>query len=233
MQWDYHIKLFANYPLHYKEIMWPIMNGNQYITYAVRSILYNSNRNLDTHLTIKVEKLANKQGPLHWPVAYKLKILRDDLNIYEYNKDVYWAPKKIGGAFQIFELILQDPRSTTSPFMDNSNYITNNIGIIINVIFFADYPNTYISLGGKNSPVKLVFRGLEKIKSLNLKVAHFTYLVQKSKNEHGFKATKSYYLNKGYTEDRWYAEKIGLIYLVQRVDNQKTMTWTLDGYTFK
>ncbi|MFA4818827.1 MAG: hypothetical protein WC621_03225 [Patescibacteria group bacterium] len=230
-KWTYNIKLTddsKNPPLAYGIEIWP-MGENKNISYETRGLLYGRDKKeRNPQLIIQVDSLAAKQGPLHYPMGVRLKIIRDDLGIYgwpEYNEGVYWAVTT-SGRWQVTEVVLRDPMSPGAPRIGSWGGWGGESGFSLAMKFFGARPGLSIGIGS-DSHDALEFLGPEDFGgSMAL---HFKRVVDVRKDSEG-KTREEGYLGKSFTEDMWYLRHVGLVRLVQTVDKVETMVWTLEGY---
>lgn len=229
-QWEYRIELSKNKetrPLFYGVTSWP--TGENNLLYSMRGILYPFKNENDPQLILRVDSLATRQGPLQYPIGVKLSILRDDLGIYgQYNRGIYWAALT-SRRFQVTEVILHDPRSPDSPHTSSWGGWGAKPGYSMSVKFFGSKPNIAIGVG-EDSQEHLLFVGPERFRDST--ALHFRRIVGKAdrSGDERLRGIEPNYFDKPFTEDVWYLRGIGLICLIQKVDEEMTMIWRLEGY---
>ena len=86
MRWNYEI-ILKNQPLFYHIEEWPL--GDQVFSYDMRGTYGKEKKTYS--LVYEVENIADIQGPLNYPQGVKLNIIQDDLGIFKYAKEVFWA----------------------------------------------------------------------------------------------------------------------------------------------
>lgn len=230
--WRYEIEVSGQVtPLRYAEVSWPL--GSRAVTYATRGVLYPTDR-LDEGLQqgeqrtfaleMRVKGPATEQGPLRYPQGVELAIDRDDLGVFSGSRQVFWAVGS-SGRYMVNLVATYPPDSPGAPTGPFGTWGQED-GSAIRLIFFGDKPGIQISL--VDSPDQLLFEGLEAADGEEIECLTFLRTVEASEDMAGPQTTP---LDKGFTEQMWFARGKGLVRLVQRVDGVQTMTWTLTKFT--
>lgn len=229
--WNYKIQLWGETsPLSYQLTCWPL--GEKYMTYETNGILYADESKRDSlRLIFKIESEAPKQGPLEYPIGVELEIIRDDLRIFcdnRYNSRirltrVYWAAANYN-RFMVNQVILKNKMSPDAPQMGGWGGWPGGDGEIISLKFFGSHDPMSIGLSG--DPEKLYYLGAVNIGSR--KALQFRKVVEQRGS--GDSSDDAKFLYKEFTEDMWYIKGVGLVYLEQKVEGERTMTWVLEGF---
>lgn len=222
--WTYEISLGKADPLNYGVTSWP--QGDDYaISYVTRgryrgAMDYDGNKPL--RLSIKVEGVAPKQGPLQFPESVKLAVLEDDLGIYDDSEEVFWAGTSADG-LMVEEVITRSPDTPGAPGGAWGSYGVEP-GWSKRLVFFARRPGIGIS-EGEDSPDTLIFVG-PKGNQL-----HFLREVEVETKEPGTEGVSSSVLEKPFKEYIIFEKGKGLVNLIQEVDGIHSMSWELVKFT--
>jgi len=224
--WTYKITLGEVKPLKYEEVVWP--QGGSAIRMATRGLFlasFNKEEKKEFSLKIRVKGLASKQGKIEYPIGVELEIEQDEFGIFEYHKQVFFAATPHGG----FTAHRVETRGYDSPGAPSNSWggWGADDGYTMPLVFFAEKPGTRISIGDK-SPDSLLFIGIEKSPLGHSDSLHFQRKVEPSEKKPGNDLGD---LEKGFTEDTWFARGKGLVYLVQKIDGEISMIWTLTGFS--
>lgn len=224
-KWVYKIEIGSIEPLHYRETAWPL--GERRVVYATRGrfmpLLVDDRPKRDFVLAISVKSLAFKQGPLEYPSGVELEIEQDELGIFEYAKQVFWA---IGpGRFMSHEVVTYSPDTPGAPTGGLWGGWGQEDGYSIRLIFFADKTGIQIGLGSDPTD-KLLFEGIDTQVQYDegTPCLHFVRQVESAKNNTEEAPGD---LNQAFTEHLWFAKNKGLVRLEQRRGGKTAMVWRL------
>ncbi|MFA5080647.1 MAG: hypothetical protein WC472_03435 [Candidatus Paceibacterota bacterium] len=215
-QW--HYKIFANSdnPLLRETIQWP--HGTRVTTYNTKGI-YLAEAGKSYDLILKVKGSSEK-----YPDGVLVETVKDDLKIFDVggglHKEIYWSPmNKDKGAVAINQEIMFD--WSYAPFAFPS-FID---GYSDKAIFFVDEPNeALVKQNDPNTP--LIFIGTDyNVPGYNGQPC-LHLLRQVSPDS----LTEVDSFDKFFTEDMWFAKGKGLVHLEQKIEGQKSMTWTLEKF---
>jgi len=202
--------------------MWP--QGKGRIVMATRGFFlasFSEDKTKDFLLKIRIKGLTSKQAELEYPLGVELEVLQDDFGIFEHHKKMFFAGTPHGG-LMVHRVETRDYDSPGAP----SSGIWGGWGedgFTMPLVFFAKRPGTGIGMGDK-SPDILFFEGQEKSPLGHKDSLHFQRKVEPSKKKPGEELDE---IDKGFIEDTWFAKGIGLVHLVQKIDNEISMEWIL------
>lgn len=227
--WIYKITLGQVKPLRYEETHWPQRKGDSSIVMATRGLFlasFDKDEKKEFLLKIRIKGSAPKQGKMEYPIGVELEIEQDEFGIFEYHKQVFFAATPHGG-FMAHRVETRDYDSPGAPQTNVWGGWGAEDGYTMPIVFFAREPGIGISMGDK-SPDTLYFLGADKSPSGHSDALHFQRRVEPHEKKPGEDLND---LDKGFTEDIWYARGKGLVYLLQKVDDQVSMTWVLMNFT--
>lgn len=223
-EWTYNIKIENVQPV-IAETIWMIGKENYYIT--ERDVIkINSGEN--ARLRIKVK---GPEQETHRPGTVELEILEDDLGLFRYVKQIFWArklnpPGAFGGVTGLDLVIdysadqLMKTYTTLSQQLQDATSIHSS-----RVIFFGNQDMAMIEKDiGDDKIETLTYSGLDSNVPgyQGIPCLHFSRQVYPPVNHPEIETI---------TEDSWYAKGKGLVRFEQKVGNQPSMTWTLEKYT--
>lgn len=223
--WTYQIKIGEVEPIFYKEIRWHTYN-QELITTATRGRFLGYMKNPQKKeflLKLAIDSIAPTQCELEYGNGYKLKIISDELVVYPEALNLYWAITPNSSGFQLLEVIEMDPEGPFSAVRPMTKQ-----GCALSMKIYAQSPGVSISVGPSGAD-SILFMGFEAIPGTNQKGLHYLRTV-KAKEEDNFPRSD---LDDSFTEDSYYQEGIGLVFLQQKVNGKVSMTWTLVPNTFK
>ena len=190
--------------------------------YAVRGRLgFRLSKELDAaySLVLRVKSDAPKQGNLQYPRGAEIEVVKDELGIYDGHTRLFWAATS-SGRFMANEVV--EYGAEASP-VGGPWGAWGEPGYAMRLIFFGDEPGTEIGMG--DSPRdRLTFVGLPTQSPFNEEKLLFRRTVD------GATADASELLDAPFTEDLIYERGRGLVSLIQTVENQPSMTWTLTAF---
>jgi hypothetical protein len=253
--WVYSVEVLGDDPpLKYEEVSWPISEGRA-VTYATRGIIHKFDRPLEEgtestnatksySLEMCVKGRAAQQGRLKYPLGVELKVLKDDLGIFENAKEVFWAITE-SGRFTVHLVITYDPDTpgAGAPVGGAFGRWGQGDGSSMRHIFFVDKP--FVGIGAQGSPDSLGFFGVKKdaigfdgteAKGFEgTECLYFRRIVEAAKKLDAEAVTPEIpasadRLNSAFEEHMWYARGKGLVRLEQRVNKKPTMIWTLEEF---
>ncbi len=220
--WSYEIAVpGADAPLMYEEVTWPLAGGGR--TYVTRGLLPG---HLEAgggagnyRLELRVKGHAPKQGPLRYPHGVEIEVVRDDLGVFRHHKQVFWAISDTD-RFQVNQVVTYPPETPGAPHRG----LSGDDGSAMRLHFFDGTPETRINLRGSGESLRFI--GVQKNLSGHegIECCHFVRTVQPGERSDSR-------LNRGFTEDLWFARGKGLVRLVQRVDGVAAMTWSLVSFS--
>jgi len=223
--WEYEITIGNVEPMNYTEVSWPQGNIIQIIATKGRfmPLLVDSLGKNSYDLIVRVKSLAKKQGPLEYPNGLELEIVKDELGIYEYCSQVFWAISD-DNRFMVNEIRVYPSDTPGAPMTGAWGRWSAENGYSIRVIFFGEQPNTAIGLGEEPKDV-LLFQGLEG------KKLHFTRQVDMSEPKNSSYDSSDEMFNQDFTEDVWYERGKGLVALIQIKNGEMAFAWRLKKLT--
>lgn len=171
-------------------------------------------------LKITVKGKAKKQGDLQYPIGVELKVLEDELGIFENSKQLFWAAGT-SGRFMVTSVITYD--ASRSPSQGRWGRWSTKDGSAMNLAFFGSSPGTEISMSkGRDA---LLLKDIIKIPGEEKPVLEFVRKVKKG--------DKDGMLDKAFEERMLFASKKGLILLEQTIGGKPSMTWTLKKFAIE
>lgn len=223
VKWVYRIEIGEIEPLNYRETSWPL--GEREVTYATRGrFLPLQQRTRKTFLLeMRVKGRAAQQGPLKYPAGVELEIVQDELGIFEDSKQVFWAITQ--DRFMAHEVVTYPPDTSPCGLGGPWGSWGQEEGYSMKLVFFADKPGIQIGLG-KDPIDTLLFTGIDTQvpQYEGTPCLHFVREVKSSEKKQGEDRS---HLDKGFSEDTWFAREKGLVRLEQKVDGNTSMVWTL------
>jgi len=228
-KWTYKIDVGEIEPLNYREVTWPLGNGRS-ITYSTRGrfrALLEDEARKTFVLEVRVKGSTTKQGPLEYPAGVELEIEKDELGIFEDAQQVFWAVAG-SGRFMAHEVVTYSPDTPGAPTGAWGSWGQKE-GYSMRLVFFAEKPGIEIGMG-KEPRDTLLFTGVDTQvpQYEGIPLLHFLRTVQPAQKEEG--ETMSY-LDKGFTEDTWFAKEKGLVRLEQKVDGKTSIVCTLPQFS--
>lgn len=223
--WKYKITLGEAEPLNHRNISWPMdEEGGVMVESRGRFFPVVKDSTIKTfNLTISVKAPAPTQGPLKYPLSVELTVEEDELGIFEYSKQIFWAIAAYS-KYEVMEVITYSAEECPSaPTGGLWGGWDQEDGYSMRMFFFGEKPGIQIGLG-KEPNDKLLFVGLEGNK------LHFIRTVDASKRESDVDREASL-LDKGFIEETWFEKGKGLVRLVQEQDGKIAMTWELVSFT--
>lgn len=212
-KWVYEITVGEAEPLSFREISWPL-NG-RVTSYAVRGYLHplvSDESRRTFQLVISTRGKASQQGPFQYD-GVELAIEKDELGIFKYHKQVFWAMTYSGG-FMVSEVGTYSPNTPPAP--PHIWGMGKKEGFSVRIIFFSE-PGIEVGIG-KEPSEEFFFTGVDG------PYLHFVREVKVDEKEEGEEST---YLDKGFTEETWFVKGKGLVRLEQKVDGKISMVWKL------
>ncbi len=223
-EWTYEIKIGGSESIYYYETSWPLGEGRLVQSTTGRFMpLLEDGPPKSFLLKIRVKGPAAQQGPLEYPTGVELKIEEDELGIFEYHEEVFWAITNSQG-FMAQQVVTFAPDTLGAPTGTWGSWGQEK-GYSIRLLLFGEEPG--IGIGFENSPDILYFNGIETDVPdyREIPCLHFQRVVNLKKL--GDEDETGYTLNKDFTEDTWFAKGIGLVRLEQKVEGKSSMTWIL------
>lgn len=225
VKWVYEIKIGNVKPLNYREIRWPL--GDKRAMKICRRGFYlnlaRDSRREKFMLEVKVKGSATQQGPLKFPMGAELDIKRDELGIFGDAKRAFWAITS-SGPFEVFEVVIYSPDIYHGP-RDPWGGWGQEEGYSMRILYFGGKPGTAIGLGTKPKE-RLLFKGVDTQVPDNegAELLHFLRKVEPAEKKEGEDQND---IDKGFSEDMWFAREKGLVRLEQKVDGKTSMIWNL------
>jgi hypothetical protein len=234
-RWTYDITVASllerHAPLIHALITWPSPEGN--VPWEIRGRLTAPREptpDRSYRLAMSVIGPADRQGPLEYPEGYELRLERDDLGTFNEMmiprrsaKKLFWAINR-EQRYRVVLVVMHSFQSPGAPDAGVESADGKKPGYSERTIFFGARPG----LGVDREDDMLVYIGAEKFRDTQL--LHFRRLVAERKNPKLGKPKDTSHddrLNGAFMEDSWFAKGVGLVKLVQTVDNEVTMQWTL------
>jgi len=248
-RWKYEIEIGEHEPLRYQTTFWP--KGEKevcMVTTGRFAPLLEKNHFPVFNLELAVERTTSNQGPkLKYRRGVELKIMQDDLGIFENHEEVFWAISE-SGIFRVEEVVTYSPSTYHLSPLDV--WDTDKKGYSRRIFFFIDEPFTMLSMGIKDpddSGEIVVFFGPDnKCPSFKnepcLQILRCVYPEKKNMEEILEMHKKQHpetpqeikkdldLLAKSFAERMWFAKGKGLVKLVQSVDDKISMEWTLKEF---
>lgn len=231
----YKITFGSAEPLAYREVNWPIGNNNE-ICQAIRSrfIAYMKRKNdLPMYLKLQIIQAVHSPGSvMKWP-GVGLKVLQDDLGVFEDCSAVYWSI--INPENPELELVtMYSANSSGAPSGSWGNTIVTADGWALRSLFFNRGPQVSSSWSkGRDALLCLTIEDIA-----GKKLLHFQRQVTASKSDQAsgladhnnvIRTVTKDNLGAPFTEDMYYEQGRGLVRLVQMVNGQRSMTWELES----
>lgn len=200
-EWYYTVDVKEGGALNYKETPISIR----------REMIYPQNKG--NSLIIKIEKTVDEQCDSQYPDSLKLKVIKDDYNIFKYDKNIFWIKL---GLPTIEDAYMVNQITTISDF-SHGDLCTEK------TLFIADRENTGIQRDGSKD--EQIYLGKENInyKYQLIECMHFKRIVSSSDKSLGE-------LGQGFTEESWYAPDKGLIRMEQKIGGKTSMIWELESF---
>lgn len=167
-------------------------------------------------LKIAIAAKATKQCDMEIPEGRKIKVITDELGIYQDAENVYWTTS-FPGSFHFMQI---NEIKTSGAFSTGANpkpYQTCSSSLK----GFGYPAETSICHGAKMTDF-LTFQGIGIIPGTKVNGLHFIREVKGKES-----ASISNAMNFTFTEDLYYQKGVGLVYLQQKVNGKIAMTWTL------
>jgi hypothetical protein len=193
--------------------------GDRKLLYATRGRWLKEKDKNSYELTLRIEAKAEKQGDLEYPEGYEIKVVKDELGIYEDAKQVFWAittDKRFGVT------LVETHDGSRSPASSGWGSWGAD-GQSMRMYFFGEKPGVGIGIGEDSGDI-LAFDGIEN------ECMIFTRIVDEQKTKSG-EASDTDFLGKAFTETTTFKKGVGLNHLEQKVNGQTTMEWELVNYT--
>jgi len=232
-RWTYDITVPSfedNPPLTHAVTKWP--RGDKALGMETRGRVMPPGTNVSSghyRLVLSVAGPAIKQGPLEYTEGYELKIEQDDLDIFDSRFDhnlqkgkLFWAISH-SSRYEANLVIMHDPDSPGAPSGGEWGSYGQEPGYCMRLAFFGDKPGTAIGLSDENDD--LLFVGPETYPDAD--TLHFRRIVGAAKPRQDDSDHRGDLLDRGFTEDLWFAKGRGLVKLEQKIDGKTTMTWVI------
>jgi hypothetical protein len=227
-EWQYDVSTGPAEPLEYREVAWRMGSSLEYIASRGRYRPYFEAKTRNFVLRMKVQGPSPEQGPLKYRDGVELAVLEDGLGIFENHHRIFWA---VGTAerYMANEIVTFPPDSPGAPGMGGpwGGWGAED-GYSMRLVFFADKPGIAIGFG-EHAKDMTAFVGAESCNGIPC--LHFVRTVEAGKADDRVPhSAAADYLDRGFTEDRWFAKGKGLVRLEQKVDGRTSMTWTLTKF---
>jgi len=235
--WTYTIAFSGKrVPLSYEEIAWPV--GNETVNLVTRRGYMGFARTSElskTHtLSFRVKRVTLKQGRFSFPMGVELEVVEDTIPYFAHSKQIFLkASQHPGQEFMGYLLILYEAGSTPGSHHGVGPWGTWGAepGYQDRLLFFGSKPKVSIGVrrGGREPQEELLFQGVERVPGLNVEGLRFTRTVKSSPKD-GI-VEKLHPFDLAFSEDMWFVRGQGLARLVQTVEGEVTMIWTLTKFT--
>ncbi len=219
-RFDYKIELMESEEtpaMNHEQVRW---SKSRTETRGRYMLLGKKDRN-DLHLILKVKSKSSKQGILEHPEGYELDIERDDIGVFYDSDKVFFAISK-GDRYEVMLVTERSPNSPGS-MRSGSGWGSYDAepGCALRFFFFGERPMMSIGLSKEND--SLTFVGPTEHK--NRPALKFIREVTAREMEVGDK--KGGLLDHGFEEEVIFVRGVGMVQLIQTVENTVTMKWTL------
>lgn len=222
--WEYEISADGQ-PLSYRLIAWPM--GDQTTLTAVRGLHMGKVKTDQSifRLAYAITGPGQPNAQIKW-AGVQLKIIIDDLGVYEGQNGVTWALLQSTG-FEVCQIVTYPPDSPGAPSGRPWGTWGAENGYEMRMIYFGKPPGTAISMGGESKDATL-FIGPEQVS-----VGRFSGLALHFKRQVAADSSsvRDSELGQAFTEDMWYMRRYGLVRLRQVVGGRESMVWTLKKFT--
>ncbi len=220
LKWIYQISISETVPQSYRETAWPLGESN--LTYSSRGYFLGAIQDesqKSQRLAIRVKNLADKQGPLEFPLGRQLDVVEDELGIFREVKHAFWA---VNTSHRYAVHLVEIHDAMYSPMGSSMGW---RDGYSIRLIFFSSKPGLQIGLG-EDAMDALLFDGVDdQVQGYRgEQLLHFVRTVKASKERNSD-------LDAGFVEHTWFAKGKGLVRLEQKINGKTSMTWTLESFT--
>jgi hypothetical protein len=225
--WTYRIDIGNTSPVYYQELdLYYKIGKNTGTSESIVRGKYAPGSRMELpqkrayELKITIAAKATKQCDMEIPEGRKIKVIVDELGIYQDAENVYWTTS-FPGTFhfmQITEMKMSGGFSTGAnlkPYQICSSSLKG----------FGYPTGTSICRGGKMTDF-ITFQGIEIIPGTKVSGLHYIREVKGKES-----ASISDTMNFTFTEDLYYLKGFGLAYLQQKVNGKIAMTWTLVNMT--
>lgn len=226
LKWTYEITVGDAEPLRYHKTSWP--QGDKMVVISYRGFLL-TNVNWEGkkrfNLIIRSKNPAAKHVLLKNAKGVELEVIQDELGVFEYAKQVFWAIST-GRGFMVLLVVTYDPLST--PFAPTEflwDGLGQGDGYSKRLLFFSGRPGTGMGYG-KDLTDKLIFDGPDANVEGYAGQTLLRFIRSVGKVKKKGEQSESV-LDRAFTEEMWYAKGKGLVRLVQKVGGKVSMTWTL------
>ena len=212
-EWLYNIEIKSSYPLAYEEVFWPQGSGGR--TMISRGELYYPAIN-NNHLRMKI--VDRKETPT---VSVLLEVSEDDLHMFDYSTGLSWM-RLSGDKFGIIQTVTYSTIRPGSPYSGIGMGIGDD-GLAQRITFFEDNPGKSLTLNVNQDSLTLIGFDGGVVGCQDVSCMHFRRQVRSESKIVSI-------VDKGFTEDTWFALGKGMVRLEQKIDGQISMTWTLESF---
>lgn len=113
-EWQYNISTGPAEPLEYRVVAWRMGEGEESVASRGRYRGYFETKARKFVLRLKVQATATQQGPLKYRDGVELAVLQDELGIFEYHHQIFWAVGT-GDRYMVNEVVTFPPDSPGAP----------------------------------------------------------------------------------------------------------------------
>jgi hypothetical protein len=223
--WVYAIEVGSVDPVRYQDITFPTADGqvsDANIEFLPGLAGSDSHGKVFT-LALRIVAAPSQQGPFAWRHAVELTPTRDDLGIYAGASHVFWLMSGGSSADKYVGTRTEVSAVETYPKESEPNGRAVSEGVSIRFIQAGCYPGTC----KKNYSADDTLTSLWPTKEFPSYEGTWVYPYEREVAPH-LGSDPSFAC--GFVEDTWYAAKIGLVRLEQRVCGSVSMIWTLQSY---
>ena len=221
-RWSYAITVGKVKPARYAVKTWPL--GDRAVAYANRGYfrgIFDDKRPNRFKLAYSVKGPAAIQGRLRYPIGVELSVDVDELGVFEGAKQSFWATTN---ARRTSVLLIQVHDGRESPAPSGFGGWGED-GHSMRTAFYADASGTSTEMDGSGD--SLLYAGIDRT------VAGFDgtdcmHLIRQVKASGEREAREAF--EKFIREDMWFVRGRGLVRLVQRIDDEVSMTWELESF---
>jgi hypothetical protein len=207
--WEYRITVTDDKPVASKVVNWIDKDKIVYSARVTKAISVPSGKK-EFQLVIKVDAKANVQGQFKYQKAFEIKVIKDDLGLYENASKIFWIVDG-NDEYKIIELIFFQRDAKFTP---DELKALNIEPCSFSIKFIDVMPKMKYSLA------------VNKKESVAIKKVDFNH-VNMGKYFYGGDNSAEDVRKNDFIEISRFERKVGLSYLEQYVNNKLTMKWEL------
>jgi hypothetical protein len=208
-EWHYNIFIENDNPVGQEKVIWP--KGNGYSTSYISKSSYYRKAGESCKLIMKVDERLPESSD-----GAIVKIIEDEIGLYNRAEEIRWTPiGKENDEIAINQKLIYN--GVYGPYPSSIN------GYSDRPIFFIDNPNNEIVTLNNLDEILIFIEVSNDVSGyIGQPCIHLMRQVSSRLSEH--------YSKEFFTEDMWFAKGKGLVRLEQKIEGQKSMTWTLEKF---